>query len=177
MAPAGGEAEAVSRMSAAACAALTTVQFCGIIPTMTITADSKKRVVIPWVKPGDVFTCKQQDENHFSLARLPTAAAAAKENPGRGSPGPQKQPAGIRSDLGRIAGDDTRAMILIDTNVVIDARDALQAHHAWATKVIEDAVAGEGGGVNTVTLAELCAGSPETGGHCPRNQKTRLGDL
>jgi hypothetical protein len=37
---------------------------------MTITADSKKRVVIPWVKPGDVFTCEQQDENHFSLARL-----------------------------------------------------------------------------------------------------------
>ena len=37
---------------------------------MTITADSKKRVVIPWVKPGDVFSCEQQDENHFSLARL-----------------------------------------------------------------------------------------------------------
>lgn len=37
---------------------------------MTIIADSKKRVVIPWVKPGDVFTCEQQDENHFSLARL-----------------------------------------------------------------------------------------------------------
>jgi hypothetical protein len=27
-------------------------------------------VVIPWVKPGDVFTCEQQDENHFRLARL-----------------------------------------------------------------------------------------------------------
>jgi hypothetical protein len=39
-------------------------------PTMTITADSKKRVVIPWVKPGDVFACEQRDENHFSLARL-----------------------------------------------------------------------------------------------------------
>lgn len=37
---------------------------------MTITADSKKRVVIPWVKPGDVFACEQQDENHFRLARL-----------------------------------------------------------------------------------------------------------
>ncbi len=39
---------------------------------MTIIADSKKRVVIPWVKPGDVFTCEQQDENHFRLARLQT---------------------------------------------------------------------------------------------------------
>jgi hypothetical protein len=37
---------------------------------VTITADNKKRVVIPWVKPGDVFACEQQDENHFSLARL-----------------------------------------------------------------------------------------------------------
>ena len=37
---------------------------------MTITADNKKRVVLPWVKPGDVFTCEQLDENHFSLARL-----------------------------------------------------------------------------------------------------------
>ena len=37
---------------------------------MTITADSKKRVVIPWAKPGDVFACEQQDENHGSLVKL-----------------------------------------------------------------------------------------------------------
>jgi len=37
---------------------------------MTVTADNKKRVVLPWVKPGGIFTCEQQDENHFSLARL-----------------------------------------------------------------------------------------------------------
>lgn len=37
---------------------------------MTITADSKKRVVIPGAKAGDVFACEQRDENHFSLARL-----------------------------------------------------------------------------------------------------------
>jgi hypothetical protein len=37
---------------------------------MTITADNKKRVVIPWAKAGDVFACEQRDENHFSLARL-----------------------------------------------------------------------------------------------------------
>lgn len=37
---------------------------------MTITADSKKRVVIPWAKPGDVFACTQEDENHISLAKL-----------------------------------------------------------------------------------------------------------
>ena len=39
-------------------------------PTMTIIADGKKRVVIPWAKAGDVFACEQRDENHFSLARL-----------------------------------------------------------------------------------------------------------
>jgi hypothetical protein len=37
---------------------------------MTITADSKKRVVIPSAKPGDVFDFVQRDENHISLARL-----------------------------------------------------------------------------------------------------------
>jgi predicted nucleic acid-binding protein len=51
-------------------------------------------------------------------------------------------------------------MTLIDTNVVIDARDASQSNHAWAAAQIELAVAGDGAGINAVTLAELCAGSP-----------------
>ena len=51
-------------------------------------------------------------------------------------------------------------MILIDTNVVIDARDSAQSNHAWAIRQIEEVVAGEGAGINAVTLAELCAGSP-----------------
>jgi len=29
-------------------------------PTMTLTADSKKRVVIPGAAPGDVFACEQK---------------------------------------------------------------------------------------------------------------------
>ena len=37
---------------------------------MTVTADSKKRVVLPGARPGDVFMCQQRDENHFLLARL-----------------------------------------------------------------------------------------------------------
>jgi hypothetical protein len=37
---------------------------------MTITADSKKRVVIPWAKAGDIFNCEQQDGNHISLVKL-----------------------------------------------------------------------------------------------------------
>jgi len=52
-------------------------------------------------------------------------------------------------------------MILLDTNVVVDALDKKQAHHAWSKKQIEDAVVGEGGGISVVTLAELCAGARE----------------
>jgi len=37
---------------------------------MTTTADSKKRIVNPWAKPGDVFACEQQDENRFIYTRL-----------------------------------------------------------------------------------------------------------
>lgn len=52
-------------------------------------------------------------------------------------------------------------MILLDTNVVVDALDKKQAHHAWSKRQIEDAVVGEGGGISVVTLAELCAGARE----------------
>ena len=50
-------------------------------------------------------------------------------------------------------------MILLDTNVIVDALDPREANHRWAKKQIEDAVAGEGGGISVVTLAELCAGA------------------
>lgn len=50
-------------------------------------------------------------------------------------------------------------MILLDTNVVVDALDKNQAHHSWSKKQIEDAVTGDGGGISVVTLAELCAGA------------------
>jgi predicted nucleic acid-binding protein len=50
-------------------------------------------------------------------------------------------------------------MILLDTNVIVDALDKSQAHHAWAREQIEDAVASDGGGISVVTLAELCAGA------------------
>jgi predicted nucleic acid-binding protein len=52
-------------------------------------------------------------------------------------------------------------MILLDTNVIVDALDQRQANHRWARKQIEDAVANEGGVISVVTLAELCAGARE----------------
>jgi hypothetical protein len=45
---------------------------------MTVTADAKKRVVLPEAKPGDVFVCERQDENHFLLVRLAKPSAPAK---------------------------------------------------------------------------------------------------
>jgi hypothetical protein len=50
-------------------------------------------------------------------------------------------------------------MILLDTNVIVDALDKSQPNHHWAKKQIEDVVAAEGGGISVVTLAELCAGA------------------
>jgi predicted nucleic acid-binding protein len=51
-------------------------------------------------------------------------------------------------------------MILFDTNVVIDAKDSSSVSHTWSVRLIQEAVAGDGGAINAVTLAELCAGSP-----------------
>ena len=48
-------------------------------PTMTVTADAKRRVVVPGVKPGDIFACEQQDENRFMLVKLTVALPAKKK--------------------------------------------------------------------------------------------------
>ncbi len=45
-------------------------------------------------------------------------------------------------------------MILFDTSVIIDARDATSPFHDWAKTAIARAVAGEGAVINTVVLAE-----------------------
>ena len=46
-------------------------------PTMTLTADSKKRVVLPSAAPGDVFTCEQKG-SEFVLRRVYRAAPQKK---------------------------------------------------------------------------------------------------
>jgi hypothetical protein len=38
---------------------------------MITTADSKKRVVLPEAKPGDVFDIQREGEERFVLVRLP----------------------------------------------------------------------------------------------------------
>jgi hypothetical protein len=39
-------------------------------PTMTIRADSRKRVVVPDAQPGDVFDYEDLGNGHFQLVRL-----------------------------------------------------------------------------------------------------------
>jgi len=47
-------------------------------PTMTLTADSKKRVVLPGAAPGDVFACKQKGPE-LILRRVHRAVPQRKE--------------------------------------------------------------------------------------------------
>ena len=49
-------------------------------------------------------------------------------------------------------------MILLDSNVVIGARNRKSPFHSWAEGVIADGLSGEGVALNAVVLAELCLG-------------------
>jgi predicted nucleic acid-binding protein len=49
-------------------------------------------------------------------------------------------------------------VILIDTNVLIDARDPASRFRAWAEDLLADALATEGLAINAMVLAELCVG-------------------
>ena len=55
-------------------------------------------------------------------------------------------------------------MLLIDTNVLIDAFDPSTRLHAWASDLIRDGLLGEGVAINPLILAELCVGDlrPDT---------------
>jgi len=60
--------------------------------------------------------------------------------------------------LGRIAKDNAGAVILLDTNIVIDAHYGAGADRNRARKLIASAVIDAGAAINSVTLAELYAG-------------------
>jgi predicted nucleic acid-binding protein len=53
-------------------------------------------------------------------------------------------------------------VILLDTNIVIDAHYGAGADRSHARNLISSAVAGDGAAINSITLAELYAG-PERG--------------
>lgn len=85
-----------------------------------------------------------------------------------------------RNELGEIAVDDAGAMmILLDTNVVIDAQDARSPFHKWARDQIATEVSSGGAAVNAVSLAELSAGQrkPEAIMHDLRNAGVEILDV
>jgi len=47
-------------------------------PTMTTKADSKKRVVLPSARPGDVYEIQKQGEGRYLLVRLARPEPEAK---------------------------------------------------------------------------------------------------
>jgi len=55
-------------------------------------------------------------------------------------------------------------MILLDTNVLIDAFDPAAPTHGWAAALLRNGLLGNGVAINLVILAEICVGdrSPPT---------------
>jgi hypothetical protein len=52
-------------------------------------------------------------------------------------------------------------MMLFDTSVLIDARDASSLWHHWAKEQIAEAVASEGACANTVVVSETATRDPK----------------
>jgi predicted nucleic acid-binding protein len=52
-------------------------------------------------------------------------------------------------------------VILLDTNVLIYAFDPDSPLHAWARQTIAEAVSGDGGAIDVISLAEICVGDAE----------------
>jgi hypothetical protein len=46
---------------------------------MTVIADSKRRVIVPGARPGDVFACEDEGNGHFLLVRLNKPAPPKKK--------------------------------------------------------------------------------------------------
>lgn len=52
-------------------------------------------------------------------------------------------------------------MILLDTNVLIDAFDPAAPFHTWASELLRERLLGDGVAINPVILAELCVGDAQ----------------
>jgi predicted nucleic acid-binding protein len=48
-------------------------------------------------------------------------------------------------------------LILLDTNVVIDAQNEGSPFYTWSNQVIAEGISTDGVGINAITLAELCS--------------------
>lgn len=68
-------------------------------------------------------------------------------------------------------------MILFDTNVFIYSAEPRSGFHAWSRNTIADAVAGQGAGINAVSLAELCVGDEDPSSVADRIRSWGIGIL
>ena len=66
--------------------------------------------------------------------------------------------------MGTIAQEHPRAVIFLDTNVLIYSSEDGSQYQDWAQGTIADAVSTDGAAINAICLAEICVGDefPET---------------
>jgi len=59
--------------------------------------------------------------------------------------------------MGRASGHDSGALILLDTNVVVDAQNKASSFYSWSNQLIAEGSSGDGVAINAITLGELCS--------------------
>ena len=84
--------------------------------------------------------------------------ATEKKDKSGGSEGDTKLEEHAEDSLGGTAEDDAGTMILLDTNVIIDAHYGVGHHRVRAMNLISSAIIDSGAAINCITLAELYAG-------------------
>jgi predicted nucleic acid-binding protein len=58
-------------------------------------------------------------------------------------------------------------VILLDTNVLIDAFDPAAPCPTWASSLLRESLLGDGAAINPVILAELCVGDASSASNSP----------
>jgi len=106
---------------------------------MTLTADSKKRVVLPGAAPGDVFVCERKGPE-FVLRRVHRAAPLKKRTKAEVFEDDTKLEECPEHSLGEPAEDHAGTMILLDTNVIIDAHYGVGNDRVHAKNLISSSV-------------------------------------
>ena len=131
---------------------------------MTTKADAKRRIVLPDAEPGDVYDVQTAERGAVPARQAGTADTARQAQQGRMPGGDGRGAADTLDELGRARSADSRAVILLDTNVLIYGFDPRSPFCGWARETIAEAVAGDGVAINAVSLAEICVGDlrPET---------------
>jgi predicted nucleic acid-binding protein len=90
-------------------------------------------------------------------ANIP-AVASKKTYKSAGAQGDSQLEVQTRNELGAASDIYARTMILVDTNVLIDAREQGSPYRQWAEEVIATGLSTDGIALNAIVFAELCVG-------------------